>query len=95
MPKISDGSAVLANNSTQVLVAPINNPSPTKNQRSDGRKSPALDENIGFRDPISSFLSQKTVCPARFMRVLSKSLVNIEGLQLPCLTLIAISEGEF
>lgn len=94
MPKIPDGSAVLANNSTQVLVAPINNPSTKKNQRlSEGRKSPALDENLGFRDPISSFLCQKTVCPSRFMRVLPKSLVNIEDCQLPSFTLVTISKG--
>ncbi|KAI6191380.1 Peroxin-1 [Aphelenchoides bicaudatus] len=95
MPKITDGSAVLANNSTQVLVAPINNPSTSKNQRPvDGKATSNISESAGFRDPIASFLCQKSVCTPKFMRVLPKSLINIDDFHLPCHTLISISQED-
>lgn len=94
MPKISDGSAVLANNSTQVLVAPINNPS-SKPNKENIDSSAAQNENIGLQDPISALLNTKAKNQSRFLRVLPKSLLKIEDFQIPNSTIVAISQGIF
>lgn len=93
MPKIPDGAAVLANNSTQVLVAPINSNQTLKRTRRQDKEAPISNAILG--DPISSFLCVKGRNQTKFLRVLPRSLVGTDGFQFPSLTVAEISLGEF
>jgi hypothetical protein len=89
-PKVAEGSAVLVTNSTQVLVAPLNNTQAKEsNTKRTKEASIKRDENSVFRDPIASFLCHKG---STFLRVLPKSLSK--DFQAPPFTLVSISEGK-